>query len=253
MSVVLLLHSAATLDNDLEDLEIDRSNHRTGMLLSGALSAEHARTLSYSLYILALLTTSLLPLRFGHLGFATAFLLLGWIYNRRPLQFSRRPIASIITLGACYGALPLAYGLWLGGSELIDPNSLGLIGIWFTGRIGVSILKDFKDARGDRAHHKRTFYLAYGRSHTIWLSLIAGLISYAAILASLPRSPHYLTPLGLWLGATCLTMLIGNLYLRWRLRPTASLADLSQRFVAIFYSHTGFEGTLALWLLYLSR
>src|SRR6266550_1794781 len=179
LAILLLVHSMVTVQNDVEDLEIDRSNHAHTALLNQSVSVKNAKAFALGMggtvICLAIISSS----RVIHVVFATALIILSWLYNYKPFRLSQRPIASIFLLGLCYGALPFLYGYLLGGGYIKVSVALLLItsGL-FLQRISLSIMKDYKDASGDKLHHKHTFYLTYGKKLTALISSLTVIMAY---------------------------------------------------------------------------
>lgn len=177
--VLVLLHSFVTIWNDIADEAGDKHNGitRIGEIRKlqayRLLIAIQASILGLSIVICLFLPiqTSLL---FG------ALLLLGWVYNLKPVQASHRPILSIAVLGISYGFIPFWVGVSLGKSSwLALPVATG----WTLVRASLSILKDYKDAPGDAAANKRTFLLVYGGKLTAKASFHMAILGYALIVA----------------------------------------------------------------------
>lgn len=177
LAILFLIHSAGTLQNDVVDYAVDKSNKVDSVLQNKQLSVNVANYLAIFLYALALLTARYTPSQSGyHLAFACTLVLLCWLYNVPPVRLSHRPIASIIILGLFYSAVPMAYGALLAGASI--RLAVGLAIIWGVLRASTSIMKDYKDVAGDRLHHKKTFLLAYGKKVTAITGVALGLLGY---------------------------------------------------------------------------
>jgi 4-hydroxybenzoate polyprenyltransferase len=251
LAILALVHSVATLENDLQDLAIDHTNGRRGALQEHRLTAEQARWLVYGLGAMALgLALRPGPRQMTQAGFAVAFLALSWAYNNRPLVLSRRPVASMVVMGLCYGALPLVYGYAVGGGR---PSWwVGALGLaWWAQRVSLSILKDFKDAVGDRKFGKRTFYLRYGRRPTVAASWGLGLVAYTATLALLTGR---LTRPATGTAALALVLVLGlaarDMWQRRALLHERQERRLNRLFHASLAAHNQFEGALLLCLIW---
>ena len=177
--VLLLIVTAATIYNDIEDRAIDRDNRpplEQFITFTSVVRAAYVTCVIYTLAaILALLSGNHYAIAFVLIG-----LILSWAYNSAPLRLSRRPLSSIITLGVSYGSLPILFG-----GQSVSPLVLGLAAAWFLQRCGISVLKDYKDVIGDAKHRKRTFLLAYGPKATATISLLLGTIGGVAALVLL--------------------------------------------------------------------
>ncbi len=182
--IILLLHSAVTIQNDIQDIEIDKTNNRKTIFINGTVnkfSLENIVLLLISLTLLIGLASPNHRLSFLFIGLLILF---SWMYNMPPFYFSRRPLLSILAMGVCYGALPVVYGYTTGGGRSVVVI-LGLGLIWLTVRISSSIMKDYKDAAGDRKHGKHTFYLEYGSKITAWISVLFSAAAYLAAITTL--------------------------------------------------------------------
>jgi len=175
--VVVLLNSVAMIWNDIEDREVDADNGRAELATS---DTELLRQLKISTGLLA--ATSILLSWW--VGFAVLILSLAtvatiWAYNSKPIQASRRPIASIVVLSGAGAFLPYLFGL-----SLASISSLSVLAgvLWWIGRMSLSILKDYQDAQGDARHHKKTFLLCYGARRVAQISVGCLLIGYGGFI-----------------------------------------------------------------------
>lgn len=179
---ILLLNFFATLQNDVNDLVIDSGSGRKTALTLGKISQHKMNMVIYFLLISALLV----PLLLGY--FYVAFLLalyavVCFAYNAKPLQLSRRPISSFVTLAICFSTLPAIYGINLSGASF-NKNIMILLTGGFLFRISLSVLKDYKDYAGDKRYKKDTFLIKYGSYKLKVLSLAAYSIGAAMIVFS---------------------------------------------------------------------
>lgn len=234
----LFIHSAVTLWNDIEDREVDRRNNRTQV---AALYAGGMRRTLWTVVatLIAVGTILVLRLPVATLSITLLFVLFGWAYNSRPLQLSRRPLGSVLTLFVTYGALPFAIGASLG---TVDGHVV-LLGLgWALVRVSLSLLKDFKDATGDAESHKKTFLLVYGkRAVERWSFILAavGFIVMDAILVSRSISTNEIA-----LVAVSVWLLIE----RARLFGTKTYRDLNMRFHEQMMYQLLFDGLVVLCL-----
>lgn len=183
------IHSIVTLWNDIEDEAIDVRNGRYGIHILRKLG--HIRDAYVCLAFLAgiavilVFVSTIFTVLWGLL-----FMLLGWLYNAGPYRLSRRPIASIVTMWLAYGVIPLGIGVSLGELSTVV---FVLIVSWSLVRLSLSILKDFKDAKGDAASNKKTFLLVYGSKRVILISMIfaiIGLLGVASTIYLLTERPE---------------------------------------------------------------
>lgn len=175
--VAVILNSVAMIWNDIEDRKVDADNGRPELAKSSTALLQRLK-----MYVLILVGVSLLLAWLVNTTvfiFAVATLGIIWVYNSKPFQVSRRPILSIIVLSGAGAFLPYLFGLSLGSIE-IYALAAGIF--WWSGRISLSVLKDYKDARGDARHHKKTFLLCYGVHKVALVSVISLLIGYLGFI-----------------------------------------------------------------------
>lgn len=227
-AVIILAFAYATLQNDVEDVAIDKINAPNSIIASGKLNFEEVLNFN-TVLLVGLLVLSLYDFP-RHLIPVLLTIFVIWSYNKPPLLLSRKPISSIVILALMYSTIPLYYGYYSGWGMLANHYLFYLILAWFFVRISISILKDYKDAHGDKIYNKKTFYLMFGDQTTALVSMICGLIGYLGILVSAFLitksfwSLVFLTPLMLW-----------TLYLRFTLFSTKDVKILSQTFHKIFF------------------
>jgi 4-hydroxybenzoate polyprenyltransferase len=178
---IFLMLAFATVQNDIEDFEIDRTNHRKSALTADKLSIQSARLFELLLLLLALILAGTSPNPKYFLSFVVIFFFLATAYNKRPFYFSRKPVMSIIALGLSYGTVPVLFGLYLGTSR---GAGFGLLlGLsWFLIKASSIILKDYKDVDGDRKHAKLTFVIRNGKKTTQIVSVTMAIIGYGLFL-----------------------------------------------------------------------
>ena len=177
--MLILFHSAATVQNDSEDAPIDKANN-LGRPLPEIISLAQARKFMQILFAGAFVVSIFnLALNRFFVPFLVALI---WLYNAKPFYFSRKPILSILTLGAISTGAPLVYGFLLAGNTISTFAIVWMLS-WFLIRISITLLKDYKDEKGDRLFHKRTFYLTYGKRVTAITSIRLAAIGYICLFA----------------------------------------------------------------------
>lgn len=160
-----LVHSGLTIINDLSDRKVDVDNDVDTIITKG--SKKDVRRVwvsSVALIVAGMVLTLVLPV-FVQVGVWT-MALLGIAYNTKPLLLSHRPHLSIAALGVLYATLPFLVGYFMYAPE-ISWQILLLAVFWGCARAAISILKDFKDVKGDKKHGKHTFLLRHGRKVTL--------------------------------------------------------------------------------------
>lgn len=178
--VIILLNSVAIIWNDIEDRRIDADNDRPEVSRQ---TESQLRQLKISIGLLLSVSLCLAWIIGSSVGWlCIAAIVVTWAYNSRPFQASRRPIASIIVLSGAGALLPFLFGAALG--EL--SSTVWIAGLyWWVGRISLSVLKDYKDVKGDAKHSKKTFLLRYGAQRVAWVSLLTFLLGYGLFIALL--------------------------------------------------------------------
>lgn len=242
--VIILALAYAAVQNDMEDIAIDRINSPTKALVAKKISVRQAKIVS-DLLLIGLLAFSLYNFP-HHLFFGLIMLFFIWAYNKSPLLFSHRPVASIIVLALMYAVVPLSYGYYLGQSFTMNYYLIVLLISVFLVRISITILKDFKDALGDRDQGKNTFFLIFGTRITAIVSLTTACLGYLGVIFTVfLLSKSWLTlillaPIALW------TILI-----RLHLFRTNNRQTLTKIFYQTFFKQNLFNLTVLLCLVLL--
>lgn len=246
--ILLALHSLATVQNDIEDFDIDRANRRDSVLQDKSLMISRAKYFVQALGLISVGVAILSPHRRLHFAVIAGALVIAWSYNLGPIRGSKRPIISILTMGACYGALPFIYGYLVAGGGLTDRYLISMAIFWFLARVSTSIMKDYKDAAGDRAFKKDTFYLHYGRQATAWVSLATATIAYSGLIVTLLNNRQ---TNGGFLAAISLAgiLAVRNLISRSKLIDIKSEAKLNSIFHKSVFQHNQFEAAVLLCLI----
>lgn len=225
--VFVLLHSAVTIWNDIEDEQIDVLNGRRDVVtIRKAGQLNWLWVAVVVLFVLAGIGIFFLPIPTAVLF--GIFFVLGWMYNTKPLQLSRHPWGSIVTMWLTYGVLPFGIGLSFGKPGL----SALLLGFgWSLSRLSLSFMKDFKDATGDARSDKKTFLLVYGKTVTTRWSYVLAIIGLTtvAVMTSIILKPIVLLPL--------LILATWLLFERAKLFRTATYKGLHH----LFYEQTRYQ------------
>lgn len=217
--IMNLVHGAATLLNDLQDIESDRASEellrRTRPIATGALPRGLVRA------EIAIMTVAALALA-AWLGTAS-FLL--WIlvcaliaaHELPPIRTQSRPVlAQVVGVGmalAIFGAVIAVFGVHRGGTAT---PFLVFVSLYIS--LAGTLVKDLRDIDSDAQGGKTTTAVAYGASKTAALAAgayLLSLIPWVWFAASARAAPH-----GWLLWAA------GALLLAWG----ATTAGLSRRF-----------------------
>jgi 4-hydroxybenzoate polyprenyltransferase len=173
-----IVHSLVTIWNDIEDKDVDHLNGRSTITELYSNGRKHDVTV----LMVVLITLSIALSIFAPSSvvlWCLAFVLVGWLYNARPIQASRRPIASMLMMWLGYGVVPFALGASFGEMSI----GVAVLGLgWSLSRVSLSLLKDFKDATGDAKANKRTFLLVYGKSTVVRISLFLAVVGLGSVI-----------------------------------------------------------------------
>jgi geranylgeranylglycerol-phosphate geranylgeranyltransferase len=138
----LFVSAAANAWNDVQDIEIDRINQPQRALPSGMVSLQTARTFSYVLAGLSVLTAALISWPAFLIAVASNVIL--YLYSMR--------LKSTVLLGNATVALISALSAVFGGVAAGNPGpSLWLAATIFSGIMGREVLKTLADYEGDNS------------------------------------------------------------------------------------------------------
>lgn len=241
MASGLLFHSGLTIANDLNDRDVDSDNGVATILTRGTKAdVRRVQLAALLLCLVGLGLTVLLPL------YVQASLLLMAIlaimYNFRPFMFSRRPVSSIAALGALYGSLPFFVGYFMYARD-VTMYAVAMAVFWGIARASLSILKDFKDVKGDKKHGKRTFLLHFGRQTTIVTSNVLAGVGLVGVGAA---GLHYVTP-GWWPCYLLTLAIASGAIVRQRRLLTPGKENMT--FHELLRVQAFFDGGVLLWVL----
>jgi 4-hydroxybenzoate polyprenyltransferase len=250
--ILLALHSLATVQNDVEDYEVDKANKRHSIIQDNSLTIANARFFVQALALTALAFAFLSPYRKLHLIAIVGLLLIAWLYNIQPFRFSKRPVLSIFTMGICYGALPFIYGYFVAKGSPTANYFSAFVLLWFLARISTAIMKDYKDARGDKIFHKDTFYLHYGNNVTAWVSIVSAALAYAGLLIVLALLLPNTAAVSLAFSLATI-LAFRNVFQRFYLLKTRNETQLNSIFHKGVLNHNQFEAAVLLCLILSSK
>ena len=242
--VLILGFAFATIQNDIEDLPIDRINSPDKALASGRLHLQEAINFNY-IILISLLALSLYHFP-HHIVPVLIMLSVSWLYNKPPFILSRKPFMALIILGLMYSTVPLLYGYYLRNGEYFGVSFLYLIICWFFLRVSIVLLKDFKDSKGDREYGKKSFYSSFGTARTIWVSMIFFCLSSVGIMSIL----FYSKKLGI-LAILPALFILKDFYVRSKLFRAPSTKELTGLFYKIYLGQNQFDVTFLLCLIFL--
>lgn len=240
---LFLTHSAATVQNDINDYPIDKINDPERIIHLKNLTVKTAKLVGYCLtlgaFLLSLLNKQLFVI-------TLTGIFLSWLYNYPPFYFSRKPILSLIILGLVYTVLPMTLGFIIKNIWQLNIRLVFFIFFWFLLRFSTAILKDFKDIKGDSLHQKNTFLLIYGKTLVDGISIIGTSIAYVGIFSFIiSRKP--------WqpIIAILIIFMIYSLYKRWQIVKSNDTFQAKKLFPLIFMVENRLQLFFLLYLFFL--
>lgn len=238
--VIVILNSVAMIWNDIEDRQVDADNGRPELKKPTVALLQRLKMYVVVLVSIGLILAGLVNLIAFTLAIATLCII--WIYNSKPIQASRRPIMSIVILSGAGAFLPYLFGLSLGNIEVY---TLAAGVFWWLGRVSLSVLKDYKDARGDALHHKKTFLLRYGSHRVALTSVISLCVGYAGFIAFM-----YLLSSAQWAMPILIAAIVTFVYLRRALFDSkATYGKLDNTFRKVAQYQLLLDVGVVLWLM----
>lgn len=180
VGIVLFISMYATIQNDIEDYDIDKSNGRSnGLHGSSAISRRSASMYMYLLLIFSFVAMFIINDIYVWI-ITLLTILFVFAYNKSPFYLSRKPIASIVVMTVTAVTLPSILGLLMSSNTIGNFGALLVLAL-SAQRLSIIVLKDYKDVTGDALHGKQTFLLRYGYTQTKKVSVIMGILGYMFI------------------------------------------------------------------------
>jgi 4-hydroxybenzoate polyprenyltransferase len=197
--LIILVTIHANSINDYADREIDKINLKNATdrpLVNNDVSLKKFWVIHFFSGIFALL----ISVFYGPATVLLAFglVIVDYIYSLKPFKLSYRPIASPVLLSAAYVYYSFSLGFFAVAATKPYPwmLSAGLL-IGFAARL---LLKDFRDAEGDKRYGKETFLLHYGIKTTCITSGILWVIAMFAAAWSVSFAVGVIAPLIVGVG-----------------------------------------------------
>lgn len=241
--IVVIFNSVAMIWNDIEDRTVDADNGRPELEKSSARALQMLKIYTFVFALIALgISWSI-----GLVTFTLSIVTLGtiWAYNAKPIQASRRPIASIVILSGAGALLPFFFGISQGDIDDMTPTLLFAGTFWWIGRMSLSVLKDYKDAKGDSRHHKKTFLLRFGARRVARFSIASFAVGYTGFIATTHTVDN--DPRLLILLVIAFIILV---FLRLPLfHPKANYIQLDKTFRTVAQYQLLLDAGIAVWLL----
>lgn len=180
----ICMHGIVCIHNDIADRETDQINDRRDIPLASDQVSEKRL-----LIVMSVLASSvaLISISIGYavLPWVSLYLFAGWLYSG-PIAGRNNAYGSITLLALCYGVIPWLMSASFTGQWLtVAPYACAS----FVFTFGIIVMKDYKDAIGDRATGKRTLVVSRGSMFLRRHMLIFTTIAYAvAVSFSAPIS-----------------------------------------------------------------
>lgn len=232
------MHSIVTLWNDIEDEAVDQKNGRHDIEL---LRKQHKLWMVWLMLVMLgiVVLSCLVYLPVAAWILVAIFLLLSWLYNAKPVQASRRPIGSMVIMWLTLGVVPVSMGVSLGQINVV---AVGFVLLWSILRLSLSLLKDFKDAKGDAQSHKRTFLLTYGKTMVVRCSLVLAIVGVVGVIAMV-----YIATQSMYI---VLPFAAGSLLLleRVKMNVLQQYSELQQAFIYALKLQSVFDGMVVICL-----
>jgi len=192
----ILINASTT--NDIADEQIDKLN------LPGSPDRPLASGLARRAHLVCLGLVSgagALALALAVGGALIWVVLLGLAFNLaysvRPVRIAYRGLAAPLLLPIAYVVVPFLVGLVVARHHF-GTHELALLGGLYSCFIGRIVLKDFRDAHGDRLCGKRTFLIRYGSTATCAFSATCWVLGAIVLAIAVPALA---IPLALYLPA----------------------------------------------------
>lgn len=171
------VYMGGTTLNDVYGIETDKVNMPFRPLQSGRVTLSEAYLFAFSSYIISLLIT--LSLGFSFLLVYFVFLILSFLYSVPPISLEKSGIIGNLTLAIVTILVPAIAGAAFASNEFNFPQFFWAAILCFTALFWfVSIIKDFKDIKGDKKHGKITFVIRVGRRNAILTCLLGTIIFF---------------------------------------------------------------------------
>lgn len=175
---LVLVNAASNTINQVYDLDIDRINKPYRPLPKGVVSVDEAYTLSWFLYLIALLRAVIINAVFGTLVFILIIITI--MYSAPPFRLKKRLWISNISIALARGMLGIVAGWTIFGPiEAVDPWAMGAV--LFIYLIGATTTKDLTDIEGDRKFGMNTLPVVYGIRHAVILSTPFFVLAYIVL------------------------------------------------------------------------
>lgn len=168
-----LICAFSMVNNDINDLEVDKINQPRRPLPSGELSLEHAKAFSIALLTLGLFF-SLLTVNLFAILIAFAYAFLSWLYNTR---IKRKGLLGNAIVASSL-AVPFIYGSFLDSYSVNYLVLVMAVTSFFAG-MGRELVKTIADVEGDKNTGIMSFAVVHGEKRTSFLASFFFFLSIA--------------------------------------------------------------------------
>lgn len=165
---LLLAFSFGNIINDVYDQDVDSINEPERPLVSGRLSTDQALLFAKVTMICAIFVSYTA----GAISvLATAsIIVLGILYSHPKYRFSRKYLASTLSLILAYYLIPFWIGYVLISNKMPGLDIIFLFISLLSFGLAKILLKDLKDLSGDEKYAKNTPLIALGRKKVLFIS-----------------------------------------------------------------------------------
>jgi 4-hydroxybenzoate polyprenyltransferase len=163
-----------------------------------------ARTVTYVLYVVALVLAALVNWQCFLMAAIAAFLT--WAYSAPPLRTKRHPIWANLTIATPRGLMLKVAG-WTTVKSFFAQEPWFIGSIFFFFLLGAATTKDFADMKGDAAHGCLTLPVRYGVKRAAWMISPFFVLPFALLPYGVAR--------GVLTGNGILLVLLGVLLMAW--------------------------------------
>lgn len=195
----IAIYGIVAVFNDISDYRTDVINKRDDIpYANNSVSKQTLQNVAIVLGVIIIVVCLMLNLSvFLWVGM---YLLLGWLYSG-PANIKSRGFFAAILLGVCYGVIPWLIGASSIGTR-ITSSLLIVAAAYFIFSSGSTVIKDFRDVKGDKETGKNTILVVkgalYTRRYYITLTSIAYIILISACLSNGNIWPVIISPLFLY-------------------------------------------------------
>lgn len=177
LSVTALIYMGGAALNDIHDIRTDSINMPYRPIVRGSLREYEVYKFIIFCYIFGNLTALLLS--FQYFGISILMTIGSIIYSLPPVATKDRGIIGNINLGFATAFFTTYSGMVMVSGEFVFNTRIILyllsLSLFFT---FFSILKDFKDVKGDRIAKKRTFLIICGNRITSFVNITGSVICF---------------------------------------------------------------------------